>query len=119
MLLRRRRRLRGSPFKLWKGEITKVFKLMIKVTNIEKVFIDKKRGKKVGVAGISFHAHAGEIFGLLGPNGAGKTTALRMLATILRPTSGSAVVAGHDLLEEPELVRRNVGFLCFIFSHLS
>lgn len=60
---------------------------------------------------MSFHARGGEIFGLLGPNGAGKTTALRMLATILRPTSGTAVVAGHDVLEEPGLVRRNVGFL--------
>jgi sodium transport system ATP-binding protein len=84
---------------------------MIQAINLAKIFEDKKRGRKVGVAGVSFHAHGGEIYGLLGPNGAGKTTALRMLATILRPTSGTAVVAGHDVLEEPGLVRRNVGFL--------
>jgi len=84
---------------------------MITVSNLAKIFEDKKRGRKVGVAGVSFEADSGEIFGLLGPNGAGKTTTLRMLATILRPSSGSATVAGHDLLESPDLVRRSLGFL--------
>lgn len=52
---------------------------------------------------------AGEIFGLLGPNGAGKTTTLRILATLLRPDSGTASVAGHDVVAEPERVRRAIG----------
>src|SRR5262249_54805137 len=83
--------------------------LMIRVNNITKVFEDKKGGRKVGVAGVSFEARSGEIFGLLGPNGAGKTTTLRVLSTILRPTSGSADIAGHDLLKEPGELRRKLG----------
>ena len=60
---------------------------------------------------ISFECKPGEIFGLLGPNGAGKTTLLRMLSTILQPTSGTATVAGFDVIKHPEEVRRNIGFL--------
>jgi len=63
------------------------------------------RKGKVAVDGISFRVERGEIFGLLGPNGAGKTTTVRMLTTILRPTSGRAVVAGHDVTREPLAVR--------------
>lgn len=66
------------------------------------------RKGKVAVDGISFVVERGEIFGLLGPNGAGKTTTVRMLTTILRPTSGRAVVAGHDVAREPLAVRRNI-----------
>jgi sodium transport system ATP-binding protein len=84
---------------------------MIQVTNLTKVFQDKKRGSVVAVDHISFEAHAGEIFGLLGPNGAGKTTALRMLATVLFPTDGTATVAGCDVVKEAQQVRRNIGFL--------
>jgi sodium transport system ATP-binding protein len=62
------------------------------------------------VDGVSFECRAGEIFGLLGANGAGKTTALRILATILKPSSGSASVMGHDVLAEPEAVRASLGF---------
>ncbi|NUN14125.1 MAG: ATP-binding cassette domain-containing protein [Myxococcales bacterium] len=63
------------------------------------------------VSGISFHVEPGTIYGLLGPNGAGKTTALRILATLLRPTGGQATVAGFDVVENPVEVRRNLGYL--------
>jgi len=66
------------------------------------------RKGKVAVDGISFVVAPGEIFGLLGPNGAGKTTTVRMLTTILRPTSGRAFVAGHDVAREPLAVRRSI-----------
>ena len=60
---------------------------------------------------LSFEAHEGHIFGLLGPNGAGKTTALRMLSTLIAPTDGTAWVAGYNIVESPEAVRRSIGFL--------
>jgi ABC-type dipeptide/oligopeptide/nickel transport system ATPase component len=63
------------------------------------------------VTDASLTCEAGQIYGLLGPNGAGKTTTLRCLATVLIPTSGTATVAGHDLLAAPEAVRRSIGFL--------
>jgi sodium transport system ATP-binding protein len=63
------------------------------------------------VDSVSFRCQPGEIYGLLGANGAGKTTTLRMLATILEPTSGTAQVAGFDVKLEPQKVRANVGFL--------
>lgn len=63
------------------------------------------------VKNVSFTCQAGRIFTLLGPNGAGKTTLLRIIATMLRPTSGTVNVAGHDVLREPEKVRASLGFL--------
>jgi sodium transport system ATP-binding protein len=63
------------------------------------------------VKGVSFQCFAGEVFGLLGPNGAGKTTTIRMLTTILRPTSGTARIAGHDVVKAPEAVRSVIGVL--------
>ncbi len=63
------------------------------------------------VAGVSFTCPPGRIFSLLGPNGAGKTTALRMIATLLKPTSGSIEVAGIDAVKHPQEVRRRLGFL--------
>src|SRR3954451_1261064 len=65
----------------------------------------------MAVGGISFDCHPGAIFGLLGPNGAGKTTTLRILSTVLRPTGGRAVVAGFDVLDEPEAVRAHIGYM--------
>jgi ABC-2 type transport system ATP-binding protein len=62
------------------------------------------------VRGITFDIQEGEAFGLLGPNGAGKTTTMRMLGTLLLPTSGRAVVAGHDVVREAGAVRRSIGF---------
>jgi ABC-2 type transport system ATP-binding protein len=63
------------------------------------------------VRGVDLEVAAGEIFGFLGPNGAGKTTTLRMLATLLPPSGGSARVAGADLLSEPSQVRRRIGYV--------
>ena len=84
---------------------------MIEAHNLTKVFRDKKRGQIRAVDRISFRCQPGQIYGLLGANGAGKTTTLRMLATILQPTDGSARVAGFDITEQPEQVRAQVGFL--------
>ncbi len=84
---------------------------MIEARQLTKVFRDKKRGEIRAADDVSFRAEPGRIYGLLGANGAGKTTTLRMLATLLQPTSGSAVVAGFDVVREPERVRANVGFL--------
>ncbi len=84
---------------------------MIEARGLSKRFHDKKRGEIRAVDNISFTAKPGKIYGLLGANGAGKTTTLRMLATILEPTDGTAVVQGYDVVESPEKVRANVGFL--------
>jgi len=85
---------------------------MIQALQLSKVFPATKKAKEVrAVDGVSFECKPGEIYGLLGANGAGKTTTLRMLATILEPTGGTANVAGYDIVEEPEKVRANVGFL--------
>ena len=84
---------------------------MIEAQNLVKKFRDKKRGEVRAVDHVSFHCRPGEIFGLLGANGAGKTTTLRMLATILTPSEGTAIVAGHDVRKESQKVRSSVGFL--------
>ncbi len=63
------------------------------------------------VDGISFNVKAGELFALLGPNGAGKTTTISILTTTLAPTSGSAIIGGHDLASDPSAVRRAVGII--------
>lgn len=84
---------------------------MIEARGLTKIFSGKKRSEIKAVSAVTFHCEPGEIYGLLGANGAGKTTTLRMLATILRPTSGTAIVAGYDVLSDPQNVRRRVGFL--------
>jgi sodium transport system ATP-binding protein len=84
---------------------------MIVVRQLTKSYADLRRGQSIAVDGISFEARAGEIYGLLGPNGAGKTSVLRILSTVLRPTSGSASVHGYDVLTQPALVRRQIGFV--------
>ena len=84
---------------------------MIELDNLSKVFRDRRRGEVRAVDGVSFTCRPGRIFGLLGANGAGKTTTLRMLATLIRPTSGSGRVDGFDLVEESEMVRARIGFL--------
>ncbi len=73
--------------------------------------LTKTYGKIKAVKGIDLTIERGEIFGLLGPNGAGKTTTIGMLCTIVRPTSGSASVAGYDIVKSPADVRRNVGIV--------
>jgi len=84
---------------------------MIQVVNLMKSFRDLRRGLVHAVDGISFEARPGEVFGLLGPNGAGKTTTMRILCTVLRPTGGTARVAGFDVVTQAGLVRQHIGFL--------
>ncbi len=84
---------------------------MIEARGLTKIFRDKKRGEIRAADGVSFRCQPGQIYGLLGANGAGKTTTLRLLATILKPTDGTASVAGFDIVEQPEQVRASVGFL--------
>ncbi len=83
----------------------------ITIQNLSKHFKDKKRGLVKAVDEVSFDCQPGTICGLLGLNGAGKTTTLRLLATMLQPTSGTALVAGHDIRKEPEKVKSKIGFL--------
>ena len=71
----------------------------------------KRYAEVTAVNGVSLEIPAGEVFGLLGPNGAGKTTMISMLATLVRPTSGTALVAGRDIIKEPLEVRRNIGIV--------
>jgi sodium transport system ATP-binding protein len=84
---------------------------MIEARQLTKVFQDKKRGEIRAVNEVSFRCQPGQIFGLLGVNGAGKTTCLRLLGTILQPNSGTASVAGFDVVREPARVRASIGFL--------
>lgn len=95
-------------------------KEMLEVHNLKKVFrlstkqqkLEKTQEKvRVAVNDLSFTAYEGEIFGLLGPNGAGKTTTLRMLATLIRPDSGDAILGGASVVKQPEQARQRVGFL--------
>lgn len=79
---------------------------MIETQQLAKSFKDFQAVKDV-----TFKAHQGEVFGLLGPNGAGKTTTLRMLSTIVHPSSGTALVDGYDIRHDKENVRRNLGIL--------
>ncbi|HEX2470665.1 MAG TPA: ATP-binding cassette domain-containing protein [Candidatus Limnocylindrales bacterium] len=85
---------------------------MIETHDLRRTF--KTRGKAAdveAVRGVDLHVGAGQIFGFLGPNGAGKTTTLRMLATLLTPTSGEATVAGADLRRQPQRVRERIGYV--------
>ena len=84
---------------------------MIDARNLTKTFRDRKRGEIHAAQDISFRVMPGQIYGLLGANGAGKTTTLRLLATLLKPTAGSATVAGFDVVAQSQQVRANVGFL--------
>src|SRR3954468_18274217 len=78
----------------------------IDVQNIVKTF-----GDFTAVKGITFQVASGEIFGLLGPNGAGKSTLIRMLTTLLTPTSGTAVVNGFDVVKQADGVRQSIGVI--------
>ena len=81
------------------------------VRDLRKTFRVAGADDVVAVDGVSMRCEGGEIVGLLGPNGAGKTTTLRILATILRATSGTARLAGFDVAERPDEVRRRLGFV--------
>jgi sodium transport system ATP-binding protein len=84
---------------------------MIAVDHLGKEFRGKKNSAVRAVDGVSFCCQPGQVYGLLGANGAGKTTTLRLLATILEPSFGSASVAGYDIQKDPQKVRANIGFL--------
>jgi ABC-2 type transport system ATP-binding protein len=71
----------------------------------------KRYDEVEAVRGIDFEVQAGEIFGFLGPNGAGKSTTINMLCTLVRPSGGSALVAGYDVIAERDEVRRNIGLV--------
>lgn len=85
--------------------------LAVKVNNLTRKF-----GKFVAVNNISFEVAKGEIFGFLGPNGAGKSTTIRMLCCILAPTSGQGMVAGYDIIKQPDQVKQNIGYMSQKFS---
>lgn len=84
---------------------------MLEVRNLRKEF-----GQLVAVKDLSFTLQLGDIFGYIGPNGAGKTTTLRMLATLLEPTSGTAIINGVDIVKEPEAARPLIGFMPDFFG---
>ncbi len=85
---------------------------MITVERLTKRFADLRLdGGFTALDNVSFQVQPGEIFGLLGPNGAGKTTCLRILSTVLRPSSGTAFVAGYDVASHPQEVRSRIGFM--------
>lgn len=85
--------------------------MMIRVQGLTREFQDFSGGVLRALDNVTFEVHPGEIFGLLGPNGAGKTTCLRILSTVLKPTRGIAEVAGLNVMQDPEGVRRNIGFM--------
>lgn len=85
---------------------------MIETVELRKVFPGKGgRGEVVAVQGVNISVEPGEIFGFLGPNGAGKTTTMRMLSTLLTPTSGQVHIAGLDLRAGSEEIRRKIGYV--------
>ena len=91
--------------------INRVPNVVVETHGLAKTYADLRRGQFVALDGLSFSARAGEVFGLLGPNGAGKTTALRILSTVLQPSSGTASVNGFDCVTQPEMVRHHIGFM--------
>jgi ABC-2 type transport system ATP-binding protein len=84
--------------------------MMIETASLRKVF-RTRQAETVAVDGVDLHVRDGEIVGFLGPNGAGKTTTMRMLVTLLSPTSGEAMVAGADVRRQPDEVRRRIGYV--------
>ena len=73
--------------------------------------LEKRYGDVQALDGVSFRVRAGEVFGLLGPNGAGKSTTVKVLTTLTTPNGGRAEVAGHDVVREPDAVRRSIGYV--------
>jgi sodium transport system ATP-binding protein len=84
---------------------------MVEVENLTKAFNDSGRGQMLALDHVSFTVPPGEVFGILGPNGAGKTTALRILGTVIKPSAGTARVAGFDVTAQPHEVRQRIGYL--------
>ncbi len=86
------------------------------MNSIEVFDLTKKFGNFTSVDGISFEVKSGEVFGFLGSNGAGKSTTIKMLCGILEPTSGDATVAGYSISNEPDSVKREIGYMSQKFS---
>jgi len=84
---------------------------MIRVEELTKVFPRPDGTEHTAVDGVSFRVPPGQVYGLLGPNGAGKTTTLRMIAGLLRPTRGRVFVADQDVTDQPDHVKRQIGYL--------
>jgi sodium transport system ATP-binding protein len=100
----------------------RVMEELLTVSGLSKTFhLSKKQQKlekttekvKVAVDDLSFCTYRGEVFGLLGPNGAGKTTTLRMLATLIKPDKGDALIDGSSIVTDPNGVRKKIGFRSF------
>src|SRR5215471_2639924 len=90
---------------------------MIRMVNLE-----KRYGRLVAVKNLNLHIAPGEFFGFLGPNGAGKTTTIKMLVGLLKPSAGSATIAGHDIQRTPQEAKRQIGFIPdrpFLYEKLS
>jgi ABC-2 type transport system ATP-binding protein len=86
--------------------------IILETKGLKKTFPAKGKNKEVtAVKGIDLKVKKGKIFGFLGPNGAGKTTSLQMLTTLLKPTSGNAMIVGFDLLKEPQKIRKHIGYV--------
>ncbi len=85
--------------------------IKVRTVDLTKKFEINRKEKITAVRKMNLEATSGEVLGILGPNGAGKTTALRMVSTILKPTSGTAVVDGNDVVENPLAVRQSIGYL--------
>lgn len=83
---------------------------------IQTIDLTRRYDSLVAVDHLEFGAEAGSIFGLLGPNGAGKSTLIKMLTTLLPPSSGTAIVAGFDVIRRPSDVRRNIGYVAQMLS---
>jgi sodium transport system ATP-binding protein len=84
---------------------------MIRVEGLTKVFPNPDGSEKTAVDQVSFQVNPGEIYGLLGPNGAGKTTTLRMISGLLHPSAGRVFINGTDVTDQPEVVKRRIGYL--------
>jgi sodium transport system ATP-binding protein len=85
--------------------------IKVRTVDLTKKFEINRKEKITAVRKMNLEATSGEVLGILGPNGAGKTTALRMVSTILKPNSGTAVVDGNDVVENPLEVRQSIGYL--------
>src|SRR3954468_6869140 len=81
------------------------------MSDVNVINIAKQFGDFWAVKGLSFTVEHGEVFGLLGPNGAGKSTLIRMLTTLVPPTSGTAQILGHDIAQDPNGVRQVIGVI--------
>ena len=78
--------------------------------------LNKRYGRRIAIDGLSLTVETGEVFGFVGPNGAGKTSTIRILAGLLRPTSGEVSVAGFSVLQSPAEVKRRIGYMPDFFG---